>query len=54
MSFSDHENCMSGCCAGNYVKLSGKDSKGVKHRRKTARQNADKDVQVQVREQRKN
>lgn len=50
MSLSDHENCLHGCCAGNHVKLSGEPNPGLRARKKTARQNAKKEVQVTLKQ----
>lgn len=49
-SLSDHENCAKGCCAGNHVKLSGEANAGIRARRKTARQNAVKEIKSSLKQ----
>ena len=50
MSLSDHENCDKGCCAGNHVKLAGEANAGIRARRKTARQNAVKEIKSSLKQ----
>lgn len=47
MARQDHENCQHGCCAGKYVKLSGEANPGIRARKKTARQQAKKQIAKQ-------
>lgn len=50
MSRKDHVNCAHGCCAGNHVKLSGFPNPGIRTRRKTARQQAYKEIKTSLKQ----